>query len=281
MMVFSKPLEELVKTRRSVRTYTNTPIPQEMKDQISNYIQTLKSPFPAETAFKLIETLQEPNGVKLGTYGMIKGASVFIGAATDNSEFAVEGLGYEFEQLILFLTSHGLGTCWLGGTFNRGEFKKAMGCADGALFPAISPVGYFERKSFRETLVRGVARSDTRKAWENLYFEGDFKTPLKSEVAGTYAFPLEMVRLAPSASNKQPWRIVKSGDTYHFYEYKTPGYSGAFNFDMQGIDMGIAACHFHLAVLEKGLKGSFEWGSAPSIERPENVIYKFSWIAEY
>ncbi len=76
------------------------------------------------------------------------------------------------------------------------------------------------------------------------------------------------------------WRWSVSGrrpPTSNFYEYKTPGYSSAFNFDMQSLDMGIAACHFHLAAIEKGLNGAFVFGSAPDIECPENTLYKFSW----
>lgn len=284
-MKFSKPLEEIVRQRRSVRTFTSTPIPQEIKNQINDFIQTLGSPFPAKPSFRFIEAMQEPNGVKLGTYGMIKGASSYIGAAVPNTAYAVEALGYEFEALILLLTTLDLGTCWLGGTFNRDEFKKAMGTSDKALsndvlFPAISPVGYFEKKSLKEVLVRGFVKADARKPWEMLFFDGSFKTPLTSDTAGDYALPLEMVRLAPSASNKQPWRIVRAGNMFHFYEYKTPGYSSAFNFDVQGIDMGIAACHFHLAAAEKGLNGSFELGKEPQLERPENVIYKFTWASE-
>jgi hypothetical protein len=279
-MLFTKPLEEIVRARRSVRSYTSAPIPQDIIEDINGYIRTLQSPFPAKCTFRIIETALEPDGTKLGTYGMIKGARVFIGAAVTDTAFAVEALGYEFEKLILYLTSLGLGTCWLGGTFNRDAFKQAMGVTDGTLFPAVTPIGYYEKKSLKETLVRGFVRADSRKPWEALFFDGSFKKPLTEGAAGNYAFPLELLRLGPSASNKQPWRVVKAGSLYHFYEHKTPGYSSAFNFDMQSMDMGIAACHFHLAALEKGLNGAFVFGSAPDITCPENTIYKFSWAAE-
>lgn len=279
-MIFSQPLEDVIKLRRSVRSYTDAPISKEIKEKIDAYILTIESPFPTKTTFKFIEAALEPNGLKLGTYGMIKGASSFIGAVVPDTPFGVEALGYEFEQLILFLTTLDLGTCWLGGTFNRGEFQKVMGAADSMLFPAVSPVGYFEKKSLKEKLVRSFIKADARKPWVTLFFDGDFSSPLTEAAAGAYAFPLEMVRLGPSASNKQPWRIVKAGEFYHFYEYKIPGYSSAFTFDMQAIDMGIAACHFRLAAIEKGLKGIFVLGDAPLVECPENVIYKFSWAAE-
>ena len=193
--------------------------------------------------------------------------------------FAVEALGYEFEKLMLFITTLGLGTCWLGGTFNRGEFLKTLDADKNTLFPAVSPVGYYEGKSFRESLVRGFVRADARKDWNTLFFDGQFTAPMTESAAGPYAFALEMLRLGPSASNKQPWRVVREGRRYHFYEHKLPGYSGAFNFDMQSIDMGIAACHFHLACLEKGLEGAFNLTADPGIPVPENVLYKFSWEA--
>ena len=37
--------------------------------------------------------------------------------------------------------------------------------------------------------------------------------------AGDYARPLEMVRLAPAATNAQPWRVRKARDVYHFYAF--------------------------------------------------------------
>ena len=51
------------------------------------------------------------------------------------------------------------------------------------------------------------------------------------------------VRFAPSAVNKQPWRIVVDGDKVHFYEKRSKGYV-ADGWDVQKIDMGIAMCHF-------------------------------------
>lgn len=279
-MIFREPLEAVVRRRYSVRTYSKKPIPAQVKEEIAAYIQSLSSPFPAKPSFAPIETELAAGGAKLGTYGMIRGASVFIVSQAPEGDYAAEALGYEFEKLILFLTTLGLGTCWLGGTFNRAEFRKALGESEGALIPAISPVGYFEKKGLRENIVRGFVRADSRKPWEALFFDGGFHLPLSREKAGSYAFPLEMLRLGPSASNKQPWRVVRESGRYHFFEQKTPGYSGAFNFDMQSVDMGIAACHFHLAAEETGLGGKFELDAAPALALPENTVYKFSWLPE-
>ncbi len=58
-----------------------------------------------------------------------------------------------------------------------------------------------------------------------------------------------MVRLAPSASNKQPWRIVigANGDA-HFFIRRTPNYSeGKLGYDIQRLDIGISIAHYEIA----------------------------------
>ena len=67
------------------------------------------------------------------------------------------------------------------------------------------------------------------------------------------AEPLEMVRLSPSAVNKQPWRVVVSDNTVHFYLKRSKNFSGGSALDMQKVDMGIALCHFALTAKENNL----------------------------
>lgn len=273
------PIESTVKTRYSVRTFKNQPISSDTRAKIESCINTLSNPFAAAVTFRMLESKTAGNGEKLGTYGMIKGAAEYFGATVSPGDLSLEGLGYEFEKLVLYTASIGLGTCWLGGTFTRSEFAKAMNVKESDIFPAISPIGYpADKKSLKEALVRKAVKADKRKKWEDLFFNKDFSSPLSPTDAGAYAFPLEMIRLAPSASNKQPWRILKDGNDYHFYKETAPGYSDRLGFDVQSIDMGIAACHFHLAAMEKNLPGGFKVLPAPAIDLPENTGYVFSWI---
>lgn len=272
------PIEKTVKSRSSVRTYEDRPLSSEVKEQINAYIGTLSNPFSVDVSFRLLESKTTANGEKLGTYGVIKGAKDFIGTTVPEGEFALEALGYTFEKLILYAASLGLGTCWLGGTFKRSEFAKAMDVKANELFPAISPIGYpFGKKRMVETLARRVAKADLRKDWGSLFFKNDFSQPLTQAEAGEFAFPLEMLRLAPSAVNKQPWRIIQAENAYHFYKTKAPENSRA-SFDIQKVDIGIAACHFHLAALERGLPGQFKKLSTPDIHTPEHEQYVFSWV---
>lgn len=280
MMKQDFPVEQTVKARHSVRTYEERPLSAGDKEKISQYIAALSNPFSVDVSFRLLEKDPAAGGEKLGTYGMIKGARDFIGAAVAEGELALEALGYSFEKLILYGTSLGLGTCWLGGTFNRSGFAAAMGVKAGELFPTISPVGYpLSKKRIMDSLVRWSVKADQRKDWDALFFQQSFSQPLTRADAGTFALPLEMLRLAPSAGNKQPWRVVKEPNAYHFYEMKSMG-DNKLGLDIQRVDIGIAACHFHLSVLEKDLRGRFERLPEPAVQPPENTHYIFSWVVE-
>lgn len=271
-------MEKTVKARYSVRTYKDQSVTAQDREKLETYFSKLSNPFGAAVTFRLLESKTAVNSAKLGTYGMISGAKEYFGASVAAGDLSLEGLGYEFEELVLYAASLGLGTCWLGGTFNRSEFASALEVKENELLPAISPIGYPAKKNLKESLVRKSIKADQRKPWDTLFFKSNFSSPLSAEDAGEYAFPLEMTRLGPSASNKQPWRIVKDENVYHFYENKDPGYSDRLGFDVQKIDLGIAACHFHLAAAERDLTGEFKVLPAPAIDTPENMLYLFSWI---
>ena len=133
-----------------------------------------------------------------------------------------------------------------------------------------------EKKALIDTVFRKVGKSDQRKDWSELFFEGEFEKPLSEAQAGVYAYPLEMLRLAPSAANKQPWRIVRKDGAFHFFRVGNP--KSKYPFDLQRLDVGIGACHFHLAAQERGLSGAFTYLPSPDVEMPENVKYLFSWV---
>lgn len=56
-----------------------------------------------------------------------------------------------------------------------------------------------------------------------MFFNRNFYTPLNPNDSDEYLEPLEMLRLAPSAMNKQPWRVLKEDNTLHFYITSTKG----------------------------------------------------------
>lgn len=268
---------EVVKKRKSVRTYIEKPLEESDRKKINDYINLLAEeeiPFGAKIRIKLFDVDKEINAKDLGTYGVIKGAKTYLGVAVNETEDAMEAVGYVFERLVLYATSLGLGTCWLGGTFNRGEFARAMQLEADEFFPIASPLGYIAPKNHAvDKIMRRAIRADSRNPFEEIFFEKDFSTPLSAEKAGEYADILEAVRLAPSAKNAQPWRIIKDGNTFHFFEKKTIPSS---SHDIQRLDIGIAGCHFDLVAKQKGINGRLTAVSTPP--EAKELIYVFSWI---
>jgi len=269
-------LRKAVESRYSVRTYSSKTMPPELKTQLLNYAGTIENPFGAEVRLQFVEKELAPNGEKLGTYGIIKGTNRYLGVTVSEAEFALEGLGYSFEQFVLYAASLGLGTCWLGGTFNKSAFAQAMDIREGEVFPILSPIGYpAEKKSLTEKIMRTAVKAGERLPWEKIFFSESFEKPVSRGEAGEYNYAFEMLRLAPSAVNKQPWRIVADGDSIHFFK-KHSDTAQNLGIDMQRIDMGIAMAHFDLAMQEQGTEGCFE--KIPvSIDVPQGLKYIISW----
>lgn len=274
-------IEESVKKRYSVRNYKEQEVELDKRKAIESFINSLDNPFGKKVNFHYLDNREMKDEEKLGTYGVIKGAMQYIGTTIKLEPMALEALGYELEAVILYLAHLELGTCWLGGTFNRKGFAKAMNIEEDEIFPIITPYGYAAtKKHMKEIVMRKMIKADQRKEWNQLFYINDFQTPLTKEKAGDLEVPLEIVRLGPSASNKQPWRILIKDNACHFYEYKQPGYSDSFPYDIQRVDMGIAAAHFDFSVKEKGLKGYFDTECEPELELPDHMEYVFSWIRE-
>lgn len=265
-------LMELVKSRRSVRTFDGkAPDKEEVRDLLK-YADEAGNPYDLPITWKVMGA--KKNGLKSP---VISGTDAFIAGKMQKAPHAEEAFGYEFEDIVLYAQSKGFGTTWIAGTMDRPAFERVMELKDGEVMPCISPIGYPAKKmAIREGVMRAAVKADSRLAFEELFYANTFAEPLTAEMAGNFADALEIVRWAPSAVNKQPWRIVICGDDVHFYEKHSKGYVGKDGWDMQKIDMGIALCHFAKAMEEENRKCEFAILD-PGIEIPADTEY----IASY
>ena len=286
-MEFSQPVIDIIKSRKSVRSYNGLLLNEAEKIKIFNFLNLKQqSPFGTELRLQFIDASGiDPAQLKrLGTYGFISGAKYFIAGAFKKGKDLNDGsnyvdYGYCFERTVLFLTDMGLGTCWLGGTFNKGEFSKKIFTGTEEIVPAVSPIGYPAKKSTTKgKLLRRFAGSEKRKPWSQIFFNGDFTKPLEEKETGNYKDALEMVRIAPSASNKQPWRIVfqKDKNTFHFFIQRSKSYLTAYK-NLQKTDLRIAMCHFELTCNELGIKGSWVENQPVILNLPDLCQYIISW----
>ena len=280
-------ITKTIQQRYSCRHYKNQPIPEDQRQKLVAFIQSLSpGPFGSQIRFDLIAATPEDQKALrgLGTYGFIKNAPAFLIGASIPSEYHLEDYGYLLERIILYATSLGLGTCWLGGTFTKSGFAKQIELHHNEQMPAVASIGEIANlKQNRKGLVSHIADAHKRLPWQELFFNYTVGTPLLPHEAGEFAAPLEMLRLAPSASNKQPWRVISYNQAWKFYMQRTPGYRNdpikriLRLCDLQRVDMGIAMCHFEWTAQALRLPG--KWQVEESLTQVPHPLgeYLVSW----
>lgn len=285
-MDYNRSIIDIIRERSSHRSYRPEAVESDKLDALRDFFETSEGPFGGRARFMILDTTSwgQGNVNALGTYGTIQGARLFVAGIVRRGERDMENFGYQFERIILRATELGLGTCWIGGIFNRSRFADRAGVEEGEVLPAVSPIGYpTHKRSVTDSIIRWSAGSRNRKPWRDLFFDGGSATSLTEDSTGRYAVPLEMLRLSPSASNRQPWRVVREPgkDVFHFHLSRSKGFDKLIKaVDLQRIDMGIAMSHFELTARELGLEG--RWENVPRSTNPllRMTEYVASWIGE-
>ncbi len=271
---------ETVRARRSTRNYSGQPIGDAHRQAVEAELARLSAGYPVRLALLKNEFQGKADaaGKQFGTYGVIKRPEAFLAAVIPNTRDGLLDAGAALEKAVLLCTSLGLGSCWLGGSFKRDEFGSALAVGEGELIPAVISLGYpAEKEGLLGSVMRWGAKSDQRKPFDALFFDGGFGSPL-SPGDDELSAALQMVRLGPSASNKQPWRAVKAPGAVHFYIAHTPGYAKMMPFDMQMLDLGIAMAHFELAARAKGVAGGWAQADPRLPDVPDQTEYLRSWV---
>lgn len=280
----TKVLLEAIQQRRSIRNYCDKPIPQEIIDKIHEYTNSkelMAGPFG--NSFKIV-VLQKKMGDAPGTYGYIKNAPAVLAGVANYEKYILFELAYVFHGLVLYLVSQGLQTCWVGASFKHDDIVEAGGVEENEIVPAIAFFGYQKenkngerQKHTLEKVMLKKLKPHSRKPLEEFGFLHDFTTPLTEETAGMFAEALNVAKLAPSAQNKQSWRVVVANDnTIHFYVEKQlmsmvgDGFR-KYACPPEYVENGIFARHFAIYMEDKGRKGKF------SIDDPNIALPTSDW----
>lgn len=179
----------------------------------------------------------------LGSYGRVLAPWYIVAIAPLNKE-SLLNLGYAGEKTILEMTALGLGTCWIGGLFDKKHLNKKMelGVEEGVR--ALIAWGKPSIESWGK-IIKGAGGLGRRMSPEKIAsFDNDIGWP--------WRVVLEAVRWAPSAVNRQPWRLWFTRRAIHIYSVNhslTKGYTPT--------DIGIALSHIDLACMQMDIKGSF------------------------
>ena len=246
-------MRDAILKRISTRTFTKETLAKnqikEIKQLLAKYAN-IQGPFgnSFEFTFDLNED-ESKKGQKIGTYGLIKNVPAFIGGIAKNNRESLIDFGYVFEMIILELTKLDYATCWLGGTFKRKDYRRGLNKDE--VIPAISPIGFrAEKRSIVDRTLRSAAQSHKRLPFGELFHYFDTNQELEEAKDSRFVDIMQLVRKAPSASNKQPWRIfvTKDHDAVHVYLKRNKLYGSALSYDIQLLDIGISLAHLEVGL---------------------------------
>lgn len=289
----TKMLLEAIKNRRSIRNYSDKPIPPEIMEKVKTYISSkerMSGPFGH--SFKIV-TLEKKMGDAPGTYGYIKNAPAVLAGVANYEKYTLFELAFVFHGLVLYLVAQGLQTCWVGASFKHDDIVKAGGVKEDEIVPAIAFFGYQkenkngerEKHTLEKVMLRKL-KPHNRRPIEQFGYLHDFSTPLSEETAGIFAGALNISKLAPSAQNFQSWRVVVADDkTIHIYtEKKLMGMVGEgfrkYACPPEYVENGIFARHFVIYMEDKGINGAFSIND-PNIPLPTtDWEYMVTWKRE-
>ncbi|MBE5905494.1 MAG: nitroreductase [Lachnospiraceae bacterium] len=259
-------LLDVIRERKSVRTFDGTLLRDEHRKDLEEYSANIDNPFDIPVEFVFLDAKE--HGL---SSPVLTGEALYVAGKVEKKPYADVAFGYSFEKLVIRAWELGVGTVWIGGTMKREKFELAAQVKETEMMPCVSPLGYpATKRSVKDSLMRKGIGADNRISGEKLFFAEKWGQPLKADDEMTDI--LEMVRWAPSAVNKQPWRIIFKDGVYHFYEKKDKGYTAEQTGDLQKIDVGIALCHFTMGLEELGRQGIVEIQN-PGIEIPEDAEY--------
>jgi len=202
-------MNETIRKRKSIRKYDMSELSALTLDKVRAQIASLAPLFPG------IRYSVEITGKTRGMFGLK--APRYLIFRSEEQEGAYENIGFIGQQMSLFFTESGLGSCWLG-------MAKPEENEDHAL-PFVISMAFGNPA---EPLHRALSECKRK--------------PL-SEISEGADPRLEAARLAPSGMNAQNWYFAANGGKIHCYRKKSNPLLGFMTGKLGCIDMGIALCH--------------------------------------
>lgn len=213
--------------RKSVRSYKMEALSENTLKAIrAAYGEMQKLFMGIETELEIVDCLEKRG--KIAPFAVK--APYYLVLYTEEKDKCYMNAGYIMEQLSLYLTTKGLGSCFLGMPVfgkkckNSGDKRYAIALAFG------------KPKKMATRKVSEFRRLDLNKL-----------CVFKEQPHQWMHKLLEVGRLAPSSMNSQPWRFLVYDNKIHIFSKKT---GVATSRRLRDIDFGILCSHMMIAAEE-------------------------------
>lgn len=166
-----------------------------------------------------------------------------IAVCGEDSERVRVKAGYYGESIVLECAYHGLGTCWVSGTYNENKMLEYLKLPKETRLYCVIVIGLVKPKLSKKEQIMYNITHKTNKPYQKMFDVCDEKLPPHIEYA------MKLVEKAPSGTNARPVHFkYENGE---LSGYVTEPYSD------KSIDFGIAQLHFNIGCASKGVNG--EW----------------------
>lgn len=220
-------LYETIFKRKSIRNYDSTPLDQNTLTEISDHFQTLKPMYDdIKVELKIISSDEVKRRI-------MKKAPHYLAVFSETKEEYSTNVGFMLQQMDLFLSANGLGSCWQGIPKPKKEVLESSNLEFIILIAFGKPTGSLHRSSVSEFKRKPLQEISNVKGADEL---------------------MEAVRLAPSAGNSQPWLFTGDENIIHAYSVKPGFIRGLLTKKYIPLGVGIAFCHLKLAAEHFGKK---------------------------
>ena len=208
-------LYDYISKRKSTRKYDIEPLGEDERMQVLQYAKTLKPLYPdIKIEYEITSEVKGFLSAKAPCYFII---------SSEEKDGYLENVGFMFQQMDLFLSDRGFGSCWLGMA------KPTFASKTGLVFVIALAFGKAADSPHREL--------------------SEFRRKPLSDISSGYDDRMEAARLAPSAVNNQNWFFVANNGSIEVFCKK----SAISMVDKTNrIDIGIALCHLFVATEHSG-----------------------------
>lgn len=195
---------DILNIRKSIRSYSPEIIPVEIKNKLRSEV-TFINTHEAGLKFQLFFDDNTPFTKFFKSYGTFINPKNYLAAVVDTGVADIyEKAGYFAEKFVIEIIQLGLGTCFVGGTYDREAVNAQLRAGEKILFLVL--FGFpLEKERFSEKLLLKIFKHNKKDI-------KDFFEPSSLYEDALREFPeletgLEAVSCAPSSLNKRPTRI--------------------------------------------------------------------------
>ncbi|MGL4986176.1 MAG: nitroreductase family protein [Treponemataceae bacterium] len=215
---------ELIKNRRSIRSYQKKELEPQIVATLNDFILEQKKESGLQIDLVCNDTTVFDS--LLARYGKFENAHNFIVFSGKKEKNLDEKVGYFGEKILLKAVELGLGTCWVGGTYN----KKAVKAPKDTKIVCVISIGYIEKQGIRrksKMLDQVIHPKSQRPQW--------------------FIHGVENALYAPTALNQQKF-------IFSVFENIVDVQISGFGFYTK-VDLGIVKYHFEIGAGSK----NFQW----------------------